>query len=751
MKPCPNRGWIRRFLLTALALLPSFVSAQVRDTDPNDSLDLARLKNYSAWRVSSNNHFAFSNDDSKRIMPGQTLVIADLVGPAAVTHMWVTVADNEFGWPRLLRLRVYYDGHKTPSVDAPLGDFFGVGHGYERNLNSMMVRDASFGRARNSYWQMPFGKSCRITVTNEGNRFVTSFYYHIDYRKYASLPADIAYFHAYYRQERPPRHGFNYKFLDIQGTGHYVGTVMSVVQTANGWFGEGDDLFYVDGEKETRIDGTGTEDYFNDAWGLRVSDGAWTGTPVAEGEGVGARLTGFRWHVPDPIPFKRSLRAEIEHYGWTYNADGSARSGFEERNDFFSSVAFWYQKGVNEGLPEPPYGTARLPLGNAMQIEVENSINDVATEMGKASVQKEVFWSKDLLFFEAAGPGAKINVPFSVPKDGYYEVLAEIADAPDYGDYVATLDGKPTNSVTQTWGQSDVQPPGREVIHNYADEVYVAEDRRFGWFNLPRGRHVLTFVCVGKDPRATGYNFGIDNVVLERVPSLNSPALEIGAPIKGGMILEGSTRTVAYRGEPLSFYLAELTRSPAWRRPELIRALGSFGADARAAVPELARALADSDVEVRQAAAWSLSQVGPTAGAGAVARLAEVLADPDPRTRDLAAVALATMGRQAQSAVPALIRALGDPVDYVRAPAADALGSVGPAARDAVQPLAERLLNKGEPVFVLRSVAAALGNIGPDAKNALPALTEALKMLRVTYTAQEAILKIEGKQVPTWR
>ena len=97
-----------------------------------------------------------------------------------VTHIWLTVADNEFAWPRLLRLRVYYDGHKTPSVDAPLGDFFGVGHGSERNVNSNMVHDSSIGRARNSYWPMPYRKSCRITVTNEGKRLVAMFYYHVD-------------------------------------------------------------------------------------------------------------------------------------------------------------------------------------------------------------------------------------------------------------------------------------------------------------------------------------------------------------------------------------------------------------------------------------------------------------------------------------------------------------------------------------------------------------------------------------------
>jgi len=745
------------FIAVMFLAAAKLVSGQVPGAGADGSLDLARLKNYSAWRISSNNRYAFSNDDSKRIMPGQTLVMADLAGPGAVTHIWVTVADNEFAWSRLLRLRVYYDGHKTPSVDAPLGDFFGVGHGYERNLNSMMVRDSSFGRARNSYWTMPFLKSCRITVTNEGNRFVTSFYYHVDYRKYESLDADIAYFHAYYRQEIPARHGRNYQFLDIQGTGHYVGTVMSVVQTAEGWFGEGDDLFYVDGEKKTRLDGTGTEDYFNDAWGLRVSDGAWTGIPVAEGEGVGARLTGYRWHVPDPIPFTSSLRAEIEHYGWTYNSDGTVRSGFEERPDFFSSVAFWYQKGVNEDLPEPPYGNDRLPMGNATQIEVENSIGDVTTDKGKASVQKEVFWSKDLLFFEGQGAGARVNVPFDVPDDGRYEVLAEIAEAPDYGDYVATLDGKLTNSTTQTWAQSDVLPPGTEIIHNYADEVYVAVDRRFGWFDLSKGRHWLAFVCVGKDARSTGYNLGVDNVVLEKVPSIKEPTGTRMVPSKG--IVGGPTPKVVYRGLPLWVYLAQLKSSPppqgvAYRpwmtQPELIRALGNFGSDGGRAVPQLTAALADPDPEVREAAAWSLSQIGPE-GAAAVPSLAQALADSDPRLRSLAAVALEAMGPKAQAAVPALVRALNDPIDYVRAPAADALGAMGPAARDAVHPLADRLLTKGEPVFVLRSVAAALGDIGPDAKDALPALQEALKMLRVTYTAEEAILKIEGKPVPTWR
>ena len=115
-------------------------------------------------------------------------------------------------------------------------------------------------------------------------------------------------------------------------------------------------------------------------------------------------------------------------------------------------------------MPEPPYGYARLPLGNAEQIEVENSIKDVTVEKGEASVQKEVFWSKDLLFFKAQATGAKMNVPIDVPRDGRYEVIAQVAQSPDYGDYVVTLDGKLTNSTTLTWGPRDVLAAGSRGV-----------------------------------------------------------------------------------------------------------------------------------------------------------------------------------------------------------------------------------------------------------------------------------------------
>ena len=743
---------MKSLLLSFLMFVSGVAAAQGPQNDFLNSLDVARLKNYSASRSPSENRYVFSNDDSKHLLPGETLVLADLPGPGMVSHIWVTVADNEYAWPRLARLRVYYDGKKTPSVDSPLGDFFGVGNGYEADLNSNMVQNNSLGRARNSYWPMPFQKACKITVTDEGDRRMT-LYYHVDWRKYASLPGDLGYFHAYYRQEHPAVAGRNYAFLNIRGRGQYVGTVLSIIQSQISWFGEGDDLFYIDGATHPQIFGTGSEDYFNEAWGLRESSAPWTGSPVAEGERVGSRLTGYRWHVPDAIPFTKSLWAGIEHYGWTYNPDGTVRSGFEERPDYYSSVAFWYQEGVNEGLPEPPYGAARLPLDNAVQIAVEDSLKDVTTQQGKASVQLGVDWMKDLLSFAAQGAGARINIPIDIPESGYYEIVPQIALAPNYGNYVALVDDKPTNLDTRKPATSEIPFPGPPVYHNYAPEVYVAVVRPLGWFHLAKGRHTVSLVCVGKDERSAGFDVGVMDVVVEKLPASageREPQTEPQLiPLLPEEVPPAPEGTPVYRGLPLSTYLEKLHAAPASDRPDMVRVIGAFGDDAGPAVGEVAGALKDPDSQVRSAAAWALSQIGPRADA-AVPALAKALSDPNPRVRDLAVLALKAMGPSAAPALPELIRALNDPLDYIRAAAAGALGAIGPAARAAVHPLADKLLAKNEPGFVVHSVAAALGEIGPEAKEALPALEQALKTGRLDQSARQAILRIEGKPVPTW-
>ena len=619
--------------LSLLALVAFVPAACAQLADP---LSFALLKDYRAFRSSSNNPDPESNDDSKRPIPGETIVLGDLHGPGMVTHIWLTVAANEYGWPRLLRLRIYYDGSSTPSVDAPVGDFFGVGHGFERDINSLMIRDSSSGRSRNCYWPMPFRRSCRIAITNEGRRRVSNLYYHVDWRKLPSLPPNTAYFHALYHQALPAAAGKPYEVLSVHGRGHYAGTVMSVIQTAAGWFGEGDDLIYVDGEKTAGIQGTGTEDYFNDAWSLREAQGLYTGVPVAEGTDVGARMTAYRWHLADPIPFTRSFRFDFEHAGWTFNPDGTVRSAFEERPDLFSSVAFWYQEGIAKGLPEPPYGPARLPHGNARQIEVEDAIADVRTENGKAEVQKDVFWSRDLLFLNATGPGAKIRIPFQVEQDGDYELTAQIAHAPDYGIYEALLDGKPS--------------PQSGPIDAWYSEVYVAADHLLGWKKLTKGEHSLTFVCTGKDPRSSGYNLGIDTLILARI------------------------------GQP-----ASAATPPTFTAQTAIVALD------------------DADPFIRGLAALTLRDAG-AAAYPALDLLVAKLKDPDENVRLMSADAIARQGKRAARAVPALIAACEVPGEHVHVlrSAASALGAIGPDAATALP-----VLHKLEAIPRVRWAARA--------------------------------------------
>ena len=637
----------------ASGLAPAPAPAQTSPLPPLDALRFAQMKDAKAERVSSSSPNPDSNNDSKQPIPGETLTLADLEGPGVVTHIWLTIAANEYAWPRLMRLRVYYDGNAEPSVDSPVGDFFAVGHGFERWVKSEMIRASSDGRARNSYWPMPFAKSCRITLTNEGRRPVDHVYYHVDWSKVPALPPDTLYFHARYKQELPaPAARKLYTFLDVKGRGFYAGTVLSVIQPEAGWFGEGDERIYVDGEKEPSIIGTGSEDYFNDAWGLHVVDGPYTGVTVADGTGLGSRMTGYRWHIKDPIPFKTSFRFDIEHLGWTFNNDGSLKSPYGTRDDLMSSVAYWYQDGVATGLWPVPYGSARLPQGNAIQFEVETAVGQVKTEKGTAEVFKDLFWSKDVLIFKGEGPGSKLEIPFEVPESGDYELYTQVAQGSDYGIYTVLLDGKPPVApVLEHEPGADVRP--QLSFDGYAYEIYVGMDYQVGWPRLTKGRHTLTYVCLGKNAASTGYVLGVDNIVLAQV----------GAA--------GWAKAAAVKAPQIPTDLAGATR-----------------------------ALSDPDAVVRGLAARELRGMG-AAAAPAVDALAARLKDPDRVVRMAAAEALASIGPKAAPAVPALIAAAGvadENLNVLRA-CAEALGAIGPAAKAALP--------------VLRQIAArAISNVG---------------------------------------
>lgn len=459
---------------------------------------LATLKPGESERASSSDRdWRNGNADARPIAPGGTLVIADLKGPGVITHIWNTIAANERGYSRLLVLRMYWDGEDNPSVECPIGDFFAIGHGVDAPFQSLPVCVTSDGRGRNCYWPMPFRKSAKVTVTNEGRRRVDAFYYYVDWRQLPGLDGHEAYFHAMYRQEFPTVMGRNYLIADIVGRGHYVGTVLSVRQLTASWWGEGDDFFFIDGEKEPRLRGTGSEDYFCDGWGLRKMSNPYYGAPVMEGYDPFALTTAYRWHIPDPVVFKKSLWVEIEHKGVTFNPDGSVKSGFEERSDDFSSVAFWYQTEPHKPYPEMAKGYARLYHDYANMIEAESLIANARPSAGPLTVQQGAWSGGAQLFWTPAEANQTLTAPFEVKEAGTYSLLLILTCSWDYGIFQLELDGKPLGAPLDLFSPT-----------------VVMKDKTFGPATLQAGTHALTVRNTGKNGESKGYFFGLDGMVL---------------------------------------------------------------------------------------------------------------------------------------------------------------------------------------------------------------------------------------------
>jgi hypothetical protein len=332
---------------------------------------LPQPKDYVQHRASSYDRSG-GNADFRPIAPGETLTLLDEAGPGLITHVWFTIAGDDPNHLKALVLRMYWDGESTPSVEAPVGDFFGLGLG-DYFLYQSVPLSVGADKALNSFFPMSFQKHARITITNEGAQRVDSFYFNIDYRAYTKpLPADTLYFHAQYRQATPAR-GWtnewrsngdtnvndkknlngegNYVWMEATGRGHFVGVTMSVLQNQDGWWGEGDDMFFVDGENLPSINGTGSEDYFLGAWdfGGRAFSYGLFGAPVVGQEKTGGRWSLYRFHLDSPIPFTKSLRATIEH--------GHAN----HRSDNFFSVAYWYQMEPHATFPALPPLEQRIP------------------------------------------------------------------------------------------------------------------------------------------------------------------------------------------------------------------------------------------------------------------------------------------------------------------------------------------------------------------------------------------------------
>jgi hypothetical protein len=292
---------------------------------------------------------------SVEIAAGSTYTIADISGPGAIAHIWMTPTGN---W-RFSILRIYWDAEKEPSVEVPLGDFFAMGWGKYARISSLAVC-VNPGSAFNSYWPMPFRREARITMENRDDKAMTLFY-QVDYAL-SPVPESAGYFHAQFRRVNPLPYQQVYTIVDgIKGKGQYVGTYMAWGVHNNGWWGEGEIKFYMDGDKEfPTINGTGTEDYFNGSYDFENPEkhqyeeftGPYSGlVQVLKPDGLyqsQQRFGLYRWHIPDPIRFVSDLRVTIQALGW--------RSGgkYLPLTDDIASVAFWYQTEPHAAFPTLP-------------------------------------------------------------------------------------------------------------------------------------------------------------------------------------------------------------------------------------------------------------------------------------------------------------------------------------------------------------------------------------------------------------
>jgi hypothetical protein len=342
----------------------------------SSALEWARLTGARSKRASSFDRRG-GNRDRLSIAGGETVTLLDVEGAGCITHIWMTGGTEEPEFLRKLVLHMHWDGESEPSVLVPLGDFFGMGHAETANFWSLpLVMAPSGGAGLNCYFPMPFSSVARIVVTSENFITETRLYYNIDYEMWPEPQDGLGRFHAQWRRENPcqgiPDEGMsshthmhagfnrsdegNYVILDARGRGQYVGCNLNIHNLRpvpgeeENWYGEGDEMIRIDGEEwPFSIHGTGTEDYFNTAWGPNETfSSPFFGMARAGGANYSGKHSWYRFHLLDPVRFQQSIRVSIEH--------GHAN----RRSDDYSSTAYWYQTE-----PHLPFGIApveeRLP------------------------------------------------------------------------------------------------------------------------------------------------------------------------------------------------------------------------------------------------------------------------------------------------------------------------------------------------------------------------------------------------------
>jgi hypothetical protein len=445
------------------------------------------------------------NGDARPVEPGQTITLFDHIGAGIVRRFWVTIAPRAHKEiHRQAILRMYWDGSDTPAVECPIGDFFGVGFGEQKDYISLPLNETSGGY--NCYWPMPFHSRAHWTLTNLSERKIDAFYYNIDYTAYEKVTDDVRLFHAQWRRENPTKPGENYTILEAEGAGHFVGVAMFMQGRRPRGLGflEGDENIFIDGEDKPSINGTGTEDYFSSGWYFdRGTYSAPFHGCIIKDERL-SRINAYRWHIEDAMPFKKSIRVTIEH--------GHAGAKPNDAEADYSSVAFYYLDRTNTKSPPLPKDAKDLlpidpPQARKLPgvIEGEALLNSAKASGGELSIQymdafpgewsdgAQLWWRPDKI-----GETLTINVP--VERAGEYTIVGHFCRAPDYGQAKIQV--------------GEAEPTSHDF---YAETVTPSGPEPLGRATLKAGENKITITIAGKQEKSTGYLVGIDAIQLKAV------------------------------------------------------------------------------------------------------------------------------------------------------------------------------------------------------------------------------------------
>lgn len=478
--------------LSLLAVLLVLFSCAKNDQSLDNILSPARLpylKNSRMLQVSSYDTSG-GNNDRINIPAGQTATLATLEGPGVISRIWITIDSRDPHFLRRILLRFYWDDETNPSVEVPVGDFFGCGFEY-RHYFSQYLGMTSGGYF--CYFPMPFNKKARIEAVNETGQEVFAFYYHIGYHKLKeSLDDDVAYFHAQWRRDVRTNPKENYLLLDAEGEGHFIGMNMNM-QSYNKslWFLEGDEMVFVDGEKHPSIYGTGTEDYFTSGWYFNRGEYYAPFHGMILKDEKNSRIVAYRHHIFDPIPFRKSLRFTIEH--------GHANDVVAD----YSSTAYWYQREPHNPFPPIPKSGSRISLRvivpngliEAESLTPEGAANYSIADMSEFGAEWSGF--KELRFAPQA-VGQKLSVLLDQLEEKLVNIDVYFSKGPDRGAF-DILSGSTKVGDFDGFSQQ-IMPPEKLTLSNLKTVNRT----------IP-----LFFVARGKNPQSSGLLMGIDGFKIE--------------------------------------------------------------------------------------------------------------------------------------------------------------------------------------------------------------------------------------------